>query len=151
MKTSIFTFLLVLTYLIAYNTIVFSQDKTEKTIESTCQKGSGEDPNVKSDTRLNDPNDNTQIPAWKDPNSKGTGPGKCYILVKNYTNWYIDIYIDGYSLGLIGPWGDMYVYTGTGTTKFYAKAKFNDGTYNYWGPSYFDCDYYYTLGLNKPR
>jgi len=149
MKTSIFTFLLVLAYFFTSNTVIFTQDKPEKTIETIYQKGTGDDANVISKDKKNDPNDKSQIPAWKDESSKGPGYDPCEVTLKNYTSWYIDIYIDGYYQGTIGPWEDRYTYTGTGTTKLYAKAEMNDGSYLYWGPQSFYCDYRYTWKFNK--
>jgi hypothetical protein len=140
---------IILTYIVSYNPVLFSQDKPEKTIESAVQKGSGNDNNITSKSNKNDPNDKSTAPSYKDE-SRGSGPGICTVTIKNFTNWYIDIYMDGKYIGEIGPWQDAYSYTGTGATKIYVKAQFDDGSYYYWGPTVFDCDYKYIWKVAYP-
>ena len=75
-----------------------------------------------------------------------SGPGACDIYVNNHTRWIIHrVYIDGRHWGSVGRYGGLTVYNiGTGRTKLYAEADFDDGSVKYWGPRWFACDSYAT-------
>ena len=117
---------------------VQAQDKEKKLIEMKSTKGSGgEDKNIKS------------ISTDNDTTGRGSGPGLCYVKFENYTGYKIWVYVDGYCEGLLSPWADGGLYTGTGSTSLYAVATFTSGKKLVWGPYSVDCDYMYTLKLYK--
>jgi hypothetical protein len=118
-------------------------NKKTQPIELNGQKGTsrseGADPNIKSDKQTNDPTDKTEAPEAKGgPRSRG-GSG-CRVQLDNRTRYIIKVYVDGYYRGTMSPYGDSYVYVAPGETKVYARADFDDGSYSYWGPKYYDCD-----------
>jgi hypothetical protein len=81
-----------------------------------------------------------------------SGPYSCDVYVNNNTRWVIHrVYIDGRHWGSVGRHGSLTVYNiGSGRTKIYAEADFNDGPTRYWGPRWFDCNSHstYTWNLN---
>jgi hypothetical protein len=118
-------------------------DQKAQTIELKGQRvtsrGGDTDPNIKSDSQVNDPN--AQIEA---PPSKGgprpRGGGSCEVRLDNRTRYYIKIYVDGRYRGTIGPYGDAVVHALPGETRVYARADFTGTTsYLYWGPRRYDC------------
>src|SRR5690606_24246472 len=42
------------------------------------------------------------------PASRGSGAYTCWVYLHNYTNYKIDIYIDGYYEGTLGAYADAY-------------------------------------------
>jgi hypothetical protein len=100
----------------------------------------GEDPNIKTTTRVNNVKA-AEVPA---PPSKGgeTPRGQvrtCDVHIDNRTPWYIHVYIDGTYSGLLPPWGDLYDRAIAGPTIFYGRANFDDGSSRTWGPWKFPC------------
>jgi hypothetical protein len=65
--------------------------------------------------------------------------GVCRVDVDNWTQWKVQVYVDGTFRGMVSPWGDGTTYTGAGPTRVYVRAEFTDGTYKYWGPRNYDC------------
>ena len=53
----------------------------------------------------------------------------------NHTTLYVKIYVDGDFRGTVEPWGDLYLTNLCGSTVLYARAYYDDGTYDYWGPT----------------
>lgn len=142
--------------------LVFSQSKKQqddkdkkkkaKPVDLKAAKGSGDkDENIKQTRRTNQLNADIPPPANKS-GTRGTGRMTCHIDLDNSTKHYIDIYIDGYYEGTMGPWDDAHVDAGSGATRIYARAEFEDGSYLYWGPENFVCgnnqkDGYYTYRM----
>jgi len=62
-------------------------------------RGDGEDPSIKQPEIKNDP----ARPA-PDPREKTRG-SYCRVVVYNYTGWYARIYVDGYCIGAVSPYG----------------------------------------------
>lgn len=56
------------------------------------------------------------------------------VIVNNNTNYVIDIYVNGKFSGSISPWNRRTAWAISTGSQMYAKARFNDGTYYYWGP-----------------
>lgn len=71
--------------------------------------------------------------------TRGTGQKTCTVYLTNNTDYEIDIYIDGKYRGTTGESGTTYATTGSGSTRVYARADFEDGSYLYWGPSNYTC------------
>lgn len=70
------------------------------------------------------------------------------VVIDNWTNYYIDIYINGNYRGTVSPWDKRTTWAIPGTNRLYAKAPFTDGTYYYWGPHETYTGYSYTWKLN---
>ncbi len=119
-----------------------------KVTETHAQKsrGGGADENIKSDSETN--SDSNKMPAPpKKGGARAKGAGACAVVVDNRTAYLIRIYVDGTYRGTISPWGDAYCYTGSGATKLYAVALFDDGSRLTWGPNVVNCGDTYTWRL----
>jgi hypothetical protein len=106
-------------------------------------KGSA-DPNVKNNAAKNDPKGQAEAPPNKGGKAdagRGFGAGWCEVSASNYTRYYTKIYVDGAYRGMVGPFDTGTVTVGTGTTTFYARADFDDGSYKFWGSYVFNCSY----------
>lgn len=99
----------------------------------------GADANIKQSKETNDPNATMDPPRSKGgATTRGQG-GYCEVRFDNRTKWYIKLYVDGDYRGTLSPYGDAVVYALAGSTRVYARADFDDGTYLYWGPSTYTC------------
>ena len=76
------------------------------------------------------------------------GPNYSDVVIDNWTGYYIDIYVDNSYRGTVSPWDKKTTWAIPGSTKLYAKAVFDDGSYLYWGPSTTTTGYQYTWKLN---
>lgn len=63
----------------------------------------------------------------------------CYITFDNWTNYYIDCYVNGYNQGYVAPYGKGEVTVTGGDTKVYGVANFDDGSKLTWGPETKSC------------
>lgn len=109
-----------------------------KGTKGEASRGGEADPNIKQGQETNDPNATMDAP----PKKGGTttrGGGYCEVQFDNRTKLYIKLYVDGEYRGTLSPYGDAVVYALAGSTRVYARADFNDGTYLYWGPSTYSC------------
>jgi hypothetical protein len=70
------------------------------------------------------------------------------VVIDNWTDHNIDIYINGNYRGSIAPWDKRVTWAIPGNNKLYAKAVFRDGSYKYWGPRNTTTGYNYTWKLN---
>jgi len=119
------------------------QQGKKQTIELKGQKvttrGAEKDPNIISDSPVNDPNAKIDPPPAKGgPVSRGGAA--CEVRFDNSTKLFIKVYIDGKYRGTIGPYDDAIGYAIPGETRVYARADFDDGSYVYWGPKTYDCN-----------
>jgi len=88
-------------------------------------------------------NSATKAPEAVRPATKGgtaTRGGSCYITFDNWTNYYIDCYVNNVLQGYVAPWGKGSVTVSGGSTKVYAEALFDDGSKLTWGPQTKSCD-----------
>ncbi|POY36631.1 hypothetical protein C3K47_09665 [Solitalea longa] len=117
------------------------QAKKKQTIETKAS-------NVKSDAT-----EALKRPENDKNNKEGKGRGDVYgddysdIVVDNYTNYNIDIYVDGKYRGTLGPWEKKVTWAVPGKTRMYAKAEFSDGSYSTWGPNVAETGYEYKWNL----
>ena len=119
--------------------LLAAQQAKEEVVAAKAQKprGSGADENIKKDKAVNDPA--AIVPA---PPGKGGEKSRglvCGIVLDNYTQWYVQFYVDGLYWGAAGPYGEVSGLAFAGGTKVYARADFIDGTWLYWGPQVFNC------------
>ncbi|HEX8736648.1 MAG TPA: hypothetical protein VF721_15055 [Pyrinomonadaceae bacterium] len=116
-----------------------SQSFTLKAVKGTVERG-GTDPNIKDDSTSNNANAEFVGPKEKTgaTNTRGAA-GVCKVVLDNQTNLKIKIFVDGSFRGVMAPYGDSVTYTGSGLTRVYARAEFDDGTFIYWGPKDYNC------------
>jgi hypothetical protein len=119
--------------------LLAAQQTKEEVVAAKAQKarGAGADENIKKGTALNDPT--AVVPA---PPGKGGAKSRgvaCGIVLDNWTQWYVQFYVDSLYWGAAGPYGEVTGLAFSGPTKVYARADFTDGTWLYWGPQVFNC------------
>lgn len=141
-------FLLPLIYTGSFVEATATQKGKGKVTDTHAQKsrGGGADENIKSDNETNSASNNMQAPPKKG-GARAKGAGTCAVIVDNRTPFLIRIYVDGTYRGTISAWGDAYCYTGSGATKLYAVAMFDDGSRLTWGPNLVNCGDTYTWRL----
>lgn len=121
-----------------------AQQKEKKVVES--QRITKENPNVaKLKEAVNDKkNGMNDVPKQNGP---VYGDDYCDVVIDNYTNLYIKVWVDNNYKGIVGPYGKITVAAAPGKTVLYARADFTDGSYSYWNPPAFDCGWEYTWRL----
>lgn len=145
-KTS-FTFmaLFLLTVAVAFSPVSFiaeteaqnrsdRQKKAEKVTQKSAKGTVADDKNVTTMRSKNSKNSKSTRTK-----TRGSGQRTCYIDLVNDTGYVIDIYIDGKFRGTMAEWDSNYTTTGSGATKLYARAEFDDGSSLYWGPTNITC------------
>jgi hypothetical protein len=113
-----------------------AQQARDTTVETRAARGrgAGADENIGKERAPNTRGEATPAPAAKGgPQTRGAA---CIVKVDNRTALYIDVYLDREYRGTVGPWGDLYRYVGCGETRLYARANYDNGTYDTWGPTY---------------
>jgi len=135
----VFFLALILTFSATLFTTTFAQEK--KSVEITgkvVEKSRGENPNIEFQVPKNDDN-----PVPKPEKERGA---YCGIDFENWTGYYVEIYVNGYYKGTLGPWetGSVTVYAGYTTiyciTSGGTLEWYNDGS----------CDYYFAYKLSAP-
>ena len=101
---------------------------------------------------LSRPGNNVKGAKVTKPATKESGEvyGSQYsdVVIDNWTDYYIDVYINGNYRGTISPWDKRTTWAIPGENRLYAKATFRDGSYLYWGPKETYTGYSYTWKLN---
>ena len=97
----------------------------------------GEDVNVKPGAEVNvrDKPSNVVPPASKTP----AGRTLCDVTFDNHTDLITKTYIDGRYAGTIRPFGALSASTAPGTAMLYARAEYDDGSADAWGPVRISC------------
>jgi hypothetical protein len=150
MKKSIISKLAMLSFMFAMpfaQNSVLAQTKIQRKNQTIVSKAKSAPSNEVS--ALNRPaNEKKPKPEAK---KRGDVYGANYsdIVVDNYTGYSIDIYVDGSYRGTIAPYDKKVTWAVPGTTRLYAKAVFDDGSYLYWGPTVTYTGYEYTWTLNN--
>ena len=108
-------------------------------------RSAGDDPNVVAGTEVNSRSKKSDVvpPASKAP----AGKASCAITFDNFTDLFTKIYIDGRYAGTIRPYGDLAASAVPGTTVLYARADYDDGTADAWGPIRMTCQAKYVWRL----
>ena len=134
---------------LAFATPAMAQKKG--TLESRSSEGRGaatSDDNIKTEAGTNDKAVAIPAPPKKGGKAATRGDyGSCPLHVDNRTGLWVNLYTDGNYRGQVSPYGDVTGYVGCGSTTFYARANFTDGSYRYWGPSrgYVSGPFYWTI------
>lgn len=131
-------------FLVIMSNSTFAQTaKKHKVIDSKAIKT----PNASVDSLMK-PVNNKEEKSQAKTRGDVYGPNYSDIIIDNYTNYTIDIFVDGDFRGTIAPWDKRTTWAIPGATRLYAKATFNDGTYEYWGPYTVLTGYEYTWQLH---
>lgn len=100
-------------------------------------RGDGEDQNISQQSDKNDPQ--WIVPAPPEKGGKRGGETWCRIVVDNWTPWKIQLYLEGHTHGLVGPFGELAIHNPGASSRVYARAEFKDGPTRSWGPRVFAC------------
>lgn len=141
-KASIYLFSFLFLFIIS-NSVIAQTPKKHKVISSNALKTT--DATVDA---LMKPANNKAEKSESATRGDVYGPNFSDIIIDNYTNFTIDIYVDGNYRGTIAAWDKRTTWAVPGNTKLYAKATFDDGTYYYWGPDVVLTGYEYTWQLH---
>jgi hypothetical protein len=120
--------------------------QTPNTPDQTSRKvrlRGGDDPNVKSSSAVNvrpKPSDITNRPTTPKPTP-------CTVNFDNQTDLFTKTYIDGVYAGTIRPFGGLSAPAAVGSTMLYARAEYDDGSADAWGPIRISCQTKYTWRL----
>lgn len=97
----------------------------------------GDDPNVKTDVEINVRNKSSDVvsPLAKTPRQQQL----CAITFDNQTDLFTKTYIDGRYSGTIRPFSEVSTGAVPGSTMLYARAEFDDGSADAWGPIRVNC------------
>lgn len=109
--------------------------------DASKAKTRGDDPNIKVEQRMNSADQESKAIQSPDKGAPSHRGGLCYVIFDNWTDWYLDCYVDGYYEGMVAPWGEGYVTVGAGNTTLYSVARFDDGSRISWGPVEKYCNY----------
>jgi hypothetical protein len=92
----------------------------------------GPDTNVSAASEVNVRNrpSNVAPPASK----SSAGKAMCAVTFDNHTDLIAKTYIDGRYAGTIRPYGELSTSIVPGQAKLYARAEYDDGTADAWGP-----------------
>jgi hypothetical protein len=125
--------------------VLIAQDQKPEVIESKSElvRERGAHPNIKSETRVNDPNaQGRPAPPQKGGEKPRGDASVCDVHFDNRTSWWIHVWVDWQYEGAMPGWGDIYTYAIPGPTILYAEARFTDGSVRRWGPINVRCPSY---------
>lgn len=135
-KAAVATAVMGLVLALGVTTTAGAQGK-KNSLTTRASAGRGDatsDQNIKQATASNNKASPVAAPVKKG-GVRTRGSGDCALHVDNRTGLYVNLYTDGNFRGTISPWGDLEGWVGCGSTVFYARANYNDGTYEFWGPN----------------
>jgi len=95
------------------------------------------DPNVKPGAEVNVRDKPSGVVA--PPGKTGAGRASCAITFDNDTDLITKTYIDGVYAGTIRPFGELSASSVAGSTVLYARAEYDDGSADAWGPIRVSC------------
>ena len=98
----------------------------------------GADPNVKPGAEVN-VRDNTSPVTPPNPSKPAPTRPMCAITFDNVTNLITRTYIDGRYAGTITPLSRLSATTAPGSAVLYARAEYEDGSADAWGPVRVSC------------
>lgn len=100
-------------------------------------RGSGPDPNITASAEVNV----RSVPSGvvPPPSKVGEGRALCSVTFDNHTDLVAKTYIDGRFAGTIRPFGELSASIVSGAALLYARAEFDDGTADAWGPVRVTC------------
>ncbi len=95
----------------------------------------GDDPDIKATSEVNvrgkgSPTSGTRTPAGQTP---------CSVTFDNQTDLIARTYVDGVYAGTIRPFSALLTSVAPGTAALYARAEYDDGSVERWGPIRVSC------------
>lgn len=82
---------------------------------------------------INDLEAQFEAPSYKTDELGERGAAR-YVKFDNYTEWYIQCYVNGVFQGTMAPWGSLTIYLPRSETyRFFALAEFRDAPTKTWG------------------
>ncbi|MFH0892793.1 MAG: hypothetical protein V2A54_00010 [Bacteroidota bacterium] len=81
------------------------------------EKTRGANPNIK--TAVKAPNSDNGVKPSNVKKGNAEGTTDCEIAFDNYTNFFVDVYVDGSYKGTIGDWGTLYINASSGYKSVY--------------------------------
>jgi hypothetical protein len=128
--------LLSLVFGLAISTFLFAQVKpnSDQVAGTKIEKSRGVDVNIVAKKSVNGVASKSKVVQPATKGAEQSRGGYCYVTFDNWTNYYIDCYVDGYHEGYVAPYGKGNVTVSGGDTKLYAVAEFDDGSKITWGP-----------------
>jgi hypothetical protein len=122
-----------------------AQNPPDQISRRTRLRSGPDDPNVKVASEINVRTRPSQVaaPVSKTP----TGKVLCSVMFDNYTDLFTKTYIDGQYAGTIRPFGELTASASPGATVLYARAEYDDGSADAWGPIRVTCKTKYTWRL----
>jgi hypothetical protein len=120
--------------------------QTSTTPDQTSRKvrlRGGDDPNVKPSSEINVRPKPTGTPAKQAPSK----PTPCTVNFDNQTGLFTKTYIDGLYAGTLRPFSGLSTPAAAGSTVLYARAEYDDGSADAWGPIRISCQTKYTWRL----
>jgi hypothetical protein len=149
-RTSLFALLLVAGAAFSLTSTALAQQAPQKKGETTAgakSRGAATtDENIKKARGPNEAN-GAAVPAPATKGGAGTRGSVSVVHLDNWTNYVIDLYVNGEFCATSGPWGDAYCLVTPGNAVLYGKATFTDGSSITWGPraTYVDGTYDWKL------
>ena len=121
------------------------QNPPDQISRRTRLRSGPDDPNVKVTSEVNVRTKPSQVaaPVTKTP----AGKVLCSVMFDNYTDLFTKTYIDGHYAGTIRPFGELTASAAPGSAVLYARAEYDDGTADAWGPIRVTCKTKYTWRL----
>ena len=107
------------------------------TVSRKVRLRGGDDVNVKPGAEINvrDKPSSVVPPVTKNP----AGRALCDVTFDNHTDLIAKTYIDGRYAGTIRPFGALSASTAPGSAVLYARAEYDDGSTDAWGPIRVNC------------
>lgn len=116
----------------------------DQVTRKTRLRGGGDDPNVKVAGPINvRTKQSGTTPAPKPPADRVP----CTVTFDNDTELFTKAYVDGRYAGTISPFGELTTSAVPGATVLYARADYDDGTADGWGPIRASCQTKYLWRL----
>jgi hypothetical protein len=126
-----------------------AERKPDQTAQKETGRGTGADPNIKSDEGVNEKGKASQLPGPEaKTKEKPRGQSLCMVVFDNYTGLWIKTYVDGNYAGMMRPWGELATYAIAGPTILYARADYRGGAFDQWGPTNVSCGRSFVWRLN---
>ena len=128
-----------------------AEAQKKNTLSSRSTEGRGgaatSDQNIKVAAGTNDKAIVIPAPPKKGGKVTRGDSGSCPLYVDNRTGFWVTVYTDGNYRGQLSPYGNSVGWVGCGSTTFYGRADFTDGSYRSWGPSrgYVSGPFYWTI------
>jgi hypothetical protein len=118
-------------------------DKPDQVSRKVRFRG-GDDPNITAGSEMNVRNKRAgATPAERPP----AGHTPCAITFDNQTDLFTKTYIDGVYAGTIRPFGALTAPATAGAAMLYARAEYEDGSADAWGPIRASCNTKYLWRL----